>query len=93
MWPTLQQHGFIVRFAGVFGSWATGKAGPWSDIALLVVSPRFDDRRSRQDVGLLWRLAAQTDSAVSSRSRVGKSNGRTTTPAPSSRSRAGRENG
>ena len=28
------------------------------------VSPRFDGLRSRQDVDLLWRLAARTDSRI-----------------------------
>ena len=31
---------------------------------LLVVSPRFDDQRSREDINLLWRLAAQTDNRI-----------------------------
>jgi uncharacterized protein len=57
-------HGLTVRFAVVFGSQVSGLATPWSDIDLLVVSPRFDGRRSRQDVNLLWRLAARSDSRI-----------------------------
>jgi predicted nucleotidyltransferase len=60
----LRDHGFAVHLGVVFGSQATGKADEWSDIDLLVVSPRFDGRRNRQDVDLLWRLAARTDSRI-----------------------------
>jgi predicted nucleotidyltransferase len=60
----LQDQGIAVRFGVVFGSQATGRADEWSDIDLLVVSPQFDVRRSHRDVGLLWRLAARTDSRI-----------------------------
>lgn len=60
----LRQHGINVRFGVIFGSWATGKAGPWSDIDLLVVSPHFDRPMRRGDVDLLWRLAAGSDSRI-----------------------------
>ncbi|MBI2876277.1 MAG: nucleotidyltransferase domain-containing protein [Candidatus Tectomicrobia bacterium] len=61
---TLQGHGIVVSFGVVFGSWATEKADEWSDIDLLVVSPNFDGPRNRQDVDLLWRLAARCDSRI-----------------------------
>ena len=61
---TVQEAGLPVRFGVVFGSQATGKADRWSDIDLLVVSPRFDAPYTRQEVGLLWRLAARTDSRI-----------------------------
>jgi predicted nucleotidyltransferase len=60
----LRDYGLDVRFGVVFGSWSRGKASEWSDIDLLVVSPRFDDLRDRQDVDLLWRLAARSDSRI-----------------------------
>ena len=60
----LAGQGFAVRFGIVFGSWATGKADEWSDIDLLVVSPRFDGRPDRRDVDFLWRMAARTDSRI-----------------------------
>jgi predicted nucleotidyltransferase len=60
----LLDHQITVRFAVVFGSQATGQADEWSDIDLLVVSPHFDGQRRRQDVDLLWRLAARTDSRI-----------------------------
>ena len=60
----LRDYGLEVRFGVVFGSWSRGKANEWSDIDLLVVSPRFDSLRSRQDVNLLWHLAARSDSRI-----------------------------
>ena len=61
---TLRDYGLDVRFGVIFGSWSRGKANEWSDIDLLVVSPRFDDPRDRRDVDLLWRLAARSDSRI-----------------------------
>ena len=60
----LRDHKLMVRFGVVFGSQARGWSDEWRDIDLLVVSPRFDGQRSRQDVDLLWRLAARTDSRI-----------------------------
>ena len=60
----LGTQGLNVCFAVVFGSQTTGKADRWSDIDLLVVSPRFDATRNRKDIGLLWRVAARTDSRL-----------------------------
>jgi uncharacterized protein len=61
---TLNTQGLAVRFGVVFGSWAKGNPGQWSDIDLMVVSPRFDGPRNRRDVDLLWRLAARIDSRI-----------------------------
>jgi predicted nucleotidyltransferase len=60
----LVRHGIPVRFGVLFGSQASGHPDPWSDIDLLVVSPRFDNERRRDDVNLLWRVAARTDSRI-----------------------------
>lgn len=60
----LQEQGFSVKFGVVFGSQVAGMADTWSDIDLLVVSPRFDDQRNRDDINLLWRLAARTDNRI-----------------------------
>lgn len=60
----LQEQGFVVKFGIVFGSQVAGRADAWSDIDLLVVSPRFDDQRNREDINLLWRLAARTDNRI-----------------------------
>ncbi len=56
--------GIPVRYAILFGSQARGDSGQWSDIDLLVVSPRFDGEHRREDINLLWRLAARTDSRI-----------------------------
>ncbi len=60
----LQDQGISVKFGVIFGSQLTGKSDAWSDIDLLVVSPSFNERRSRDDINLLWRLAARTDNRI-----------------------------
>lgn len=57
-------NGVMVIRGIIFGSQAKGNAGVWSDIDLLVVSPRFDDMSGRDDINLLWRIAARTDSRI-----------------------------
>jgi predicted nucleotidyltransferase len=60
----LQDQGISIKFGVIFGSQLTGKSDAWSDIDLIVVSPSFNDRRSRDDINLLWRLAARTDNRI-----------------------------
>ena len=60
----LSEQGIAVAFGVVFGSQATGGAGAWSDIDLIVVSPHFNDGIRREDVDRLWRVAARTDSRI-----------------------------
>ena len=60
----LVAQGLHASFAVVFGSQAKGQATRWSDIDVLVISPRFDAPRSYKDVGLLWRIAARTDTRI-----------------------------
>ena len=60
----LNQRGVRADFAVVFGSQVTGRSHALSDIDLLVVSPEFDETRSREDINLLWRVAARTDSRI-----------------------------
>lgn len=60
----LCQQDMPVTYGVVFGSQARGEAGEWSDIDLLVVSPRFDEERKRADINLLWRVAARIDSWI-----------------------------
>ncbi|MBI4666106.1 MAG: nucleotidyltransferase domain-containing protein [Nitrospinae bacterium] len=57
-------HGVEVEFGVVFGSWAAGTATGMSDIDVIVVSPRFDKARARQDINLLWRVAARSDNRI-----------------------------
>lgn len=60
----LIDQGLAVSFAVVFGSHAKGSSHEWSDIDLLVVSPRFDGSLDRDDISRLWRVAARTDSRI-----------------------------
>jgi predicted nucleotidyltransferase len=60
----VSEQGIPIRYGVVFGSQATGRADVWSDIDLLVVSPMYDQPRKREDVNILWRIAARTDSRI-----------------------------
>jgi predicted nucleotidyltransferase len=57
-------HGIDVSFGVLFGSHAKGTAHEWSDIDLVVVSPRFDEKYDHNDVALLWRLTVRTASSI-----------------------------
>lgn len=61
---TLVEQGIPIRYGVIFGSQVSGQPDAWSDIDLLVVSPRFDGERRREDVNFLWRIAARTDSRI-----------------------------
>ena len=56
--------GVPVSYGVIFGSYVSGRSHAWSDIDLLVVSPKFDGERKREDINLLWRIAARTDSRI-----------------------------
>ncbi|MBI5558676.1 MAG: nucleotidyltransferase domain-containing protein [Deltaproteobacteria bacterium] len=56
--------GIPVEYGIIYGSHARGQATKWSDIDLLVVSPRFYGPRTREDLNLLWRVAAREDSRI-----------------------------
>jgi predicted nucleotidyltransferase len=60
----LTQRGIPVQYGVLFGSWAKGRPHEWSDVDVLVVSPHFDGERRREDINLLWRTAAHTDSRI-----------------------------
>ena len=60
----LIEQGIPIHQGVIFGSQVSGHPHTWSDIDLLVVSPRFDDERKREDVNLLWQIAARTDSRI-----------------------------
>lgn len=57
----LAAKGLPVRFAVLFGSYATGRARDWSDIDPLVVSPNFDGPPRRDDGVLLWKTTYGVD--------------------------------
>lgn len=60
----VRSHGVPVELGVLFGSQARDQQLADSDIDLLVVSPRFDEPRSRRDIDLLWRIAARVDSRI-----------------------------
>lgn len=60
----VSENGVSVRYGVIFGSQATGRSNTLSDIDLLVVSPRFDEKRERKDINLLWHIAARTDNRI-----------------------------
>jgi predicted nucleotidyltransferase len=60
----LAERGIPIDYGIIFGSQAAGRSDIWSDIDLLVVSSRFDGERRREDINLLWRIAAQVDSRL-----------------------------
>jgi predicted nucleotidyltransferase len=60
----VEDAGIPVSFVVLYGSQAHGNPHQWSDIDLIVVSPRFDGHRLREDIGTLWYAAAQTDSRI-----------------------------
>ncbi len=56
--------GIPVRFGIMFGSQARDTPHKWSDIDLLIISPLYDEDYNREDINLLWRTAARTDSRI-----------------------------
>lgn len=60
----LQDGGLPISFGVIYGSQARGDTSRWSDIDLLVVSPRYDQPFSHKDAMLLWQVAADVDSRI-----------------------------
>ncbi len=60
----VSNQGIPVGYGIVFGSQARGNMHEWSDIDLLVVSPHYDRRRTFEEAGVLWEVAAFTDSRI-----------------------------
>ncbi len=57
--------GIPVHCGILFGSHARGDSTDrWSDIDLLVVSSRYDEKCDRDELTLLWRIAARVDSRI-----------------------------
>jgi predicted nucleotidyltransferase len=56
--------GIPIEQGVIFGSQVRGVSDEWSDIDLLVISKKFDHIRNRDDINLLWRIAARTDSRI-----------------------------
>jgi predicted nucleotidyltransferase len=60
----LRQYNIPISYGVIYGSQVRGESGQWSDIDLLVVSPQYDRERRREDINLLRRVAAHTDSRI-----------------------------
>ncbi|MBE3098311.1 MAG: nucleotidyltransferase domain-containing protein [Planctomycetes bacterium] len=60
----LREAGIHATSGVLFGSFARGNARDWSDIDLVVVSPRFDLPYELADVETLWVVAGRTDSRI-----------------------------
>lgn len=60
----LRTSGFEVSFGILFGSHALESAGEWSDIDLVVVSPRFDGQKLRADIDRLWVATLDADERI-----------------------------
>src|SRR3972149_2054555 len=57
----VKQKRIPVKYGVLFGSYARGQQHKWSDIDLLVVSPRYDRKWTHKDWAKLWVIAANTD--------------------------------
>jgi len=60
----VKQKRIPVKYGVLFGSYARGQQHKWSDIDLLVVSPRYDRKWTHKDWARLWVIAAHTDSRI-----------------------------
>jgi predicted nucleotidyltransferase len=56
--------GVPVKQGIVFGSHAREHSDKWSDIDLLVISDKYDRACAREDINLLWKIAARTDNRI-----------------------------
>ncbi len=57
----VEKKGIPVKFGVLFGSYARDQQHEWSDIDLLVISPRYDKKWTHKDWAKLWLIAANTD--------------------------------
>jgi hypothetical protein len=60
----LTNEGIPATSGVLFGSFARGDAHRWSDIDLIVLSPRFDQPFGLADIEALWVVAGRTDSRI-----------------------------
>jgi len=56
--------GVPVHRGVLFGSQVHESKDKWSDIDLIVISESYDKACRREDINLLWRTAARTDSRI-----------------------------
>lgn len=60
----VKEQGIPVSYGVLFGSYAKNKAHKWSDIDVLVVSPRFDEDQTAEDHEKLWMFAARMNKLI-----------------------------
>jgi len=60
----LGKAGIHARSCVLFGSFARGEEGQWSDIDLVVIAPEFDGPRQLRQVEELWRLTGEADNRI-----------------------------
>ncbi|GAB4504827.1 MAG: hypothetical protein Fur0043_18210 [Anaerolineales bacterium] len=60
----VNQQGIPVSYGVLFGSHVKDKVHEWSDIDLLVISPRFDNNLSVEDYERLWMYAARINHRI-----------------------------
>jgi predicted nucleotidyltransferase len=60
----LQKAGIHSHSGVLFGSYARGEAGQWSDIDLVVIATEFDGPRSLPLVEKLWQLTGEADNRI-----------------------------
>lgn len=60
----VKQQGIPVSYGVLFGSHVKDKAHEWSDIDVMVISPRFDESRTLDDYEKLWMFAARTNKRI-----------------------------
>ena len=53
-----------IEQAVLFGSYARGKVGKYSDIDLAIFSPKFSDKTHLKDLKFLWTEAAKIDPQI-----------------------------
>jgi predicted nucleotidyltransferase len=56
--------GIHARRAVLFGSFAKGQGGDYSDIDLVVIAPEFDGKREIEMVKRLWRATISADNRI-----------------------------
>jgi len=61
---TLNNLGIPIQCGIIFGSQTIPKTNKWSDIDILVVSPKFDQPGCRKDIDLLWRTTIKIDCRI-----------------------------
>jgi predicted nucleotidyltransferase len=60
----LPAEGIHPRRAVLFGSFARGQSGEWSDIDLIVIAPEFDGPHDIVQVEALWRATLAADNRI-----------------------------